>query len=99
LQFHRRLKAIDLHPQRAIELRELPISQFPSEAIIADHLAHNLSIFLLSVALILAVARTSSGIGEECLFTIVQQLHIDKLCSIIDVDALDGKGKKVLHAM
>src|SRR5258708_37751720 len=81
LEFHRGLKAIDIHPQRAIELCELPVGKFPREAIVADHLAHNLSIFLLYVALIIAVARTPSGKGEVCLLTIGHHLHIAKLFS------------------
>jgi len=52
LQFHRGLKAVDIQAQRSIQFGELSIGKFPDEAIIADHLTHDLSIFLLDVTLI-----------------------------------------------
>jgi hypothetical protein len=87
LEFHGGLKTIHRDPQRPIEFGELSIGEFAHEAIIADHLPDNLPVFLLDIALIVAAPRTPSGEGELFLFTESQQLCIDKLGSVVRIDA------------
>ena len=94
LQFHRGLKAVDIQAQRSIQLGELPIGEFPDEAIIADHLTHDLSIFLLYVTLIITVLRTPSRKGDVFLLTVGRQFNIDELSSIVGVNAQEGKRKQ-----
>src|SRR6266568_961745 len=99
LQLHRGLKTIDIDPQRPVQFGQLSVARFSSEAIIADHLAHNLPVLLFDVALIVASSRTSSGKGDVFLLTENQQLHVDKLCSVVCVDAQQRKGKKLLGSL
>ena len=76
-QLHRGLEAIDIQAQRSIEFRELPISMFTNEPIIADHLADNRSIFLLYKALIHFLIGSSTRECHLFLFTIGHQCLID----------------------
>src|SRR5260370_6834993 len=92
LQFHRGLKAIDIYPQRPIEFRQLSVGKFSSEAVIADHLADNLPIFLLHIALIVTLARASASKSDVFLLTVGRQLHVNELSSIIRIDTQQRKG-------
>src|SRR2546421_8149077 len=98
LQFHGGLKTIDIHPQRPVELRQLSVGEFSREAIIADHLPNNLPVLLLHVTLIIAASWAPEGYGDLLLFTKGEQVGIDKLRSIIRVNAQDRKGEQVLSA-
>jgi hypothetical protein len=60
---------IHIDPQRSVEFGQLAIGQLTREAIIANHLPNNLAVFLLDLALIVALARASSGTGDVLLFT------------------------------
>ena len=99
LEFHGRLKTIDIDPQRAIEFGELSIGEQALEAIIANHLPDNLPVFLLYIALIIAASRTPSGEGDLFLFTKSQQLHIDKLGSVVRVDPQERKREQLLCSL
>jgi hypothetical protein len=66
---------------------ELSIGKFPDEAVIADHLTHDLSIFLLYVTLIITVLGTTPREGDVFLFTVGRQFNIDELSSIVGVNA------------
>ncbi len=69
LELHGGLKTVDVDPQRPVEFSELAIGQQALEAIIANHLPHDLPVLLLHVALIVASSRTPSREGEMLLFT------------------------------
>ena len=93
------MKTIHIDPQRPIEFGELSIGEQALEAIIAHHLPDNLPVFLLDIALIIATSRTPSGEGELFLFTKSQQLHIDKLGSVVRVDPQERKREQVLYSL
>ncbi len=73
----------------------MPVSKLSSEAIIADDLANDLPIFLLYIALIVALARASSRKRDLFLFAVGRQFHVNKFSSIIRINPQEGKRQKL----
>jgi hypothetical protein len=72
----------------------LPIRLFPNEAIIADHLTNDGSVFLFNKTLIVFQIRASPREGDVFLFAIGDQHFIDKLATVIGIDPQDRKGEE-----
>ena len=77
----------------------MPISVFPNQAIITDHLADNRSIFLFDKTLVSFLIRPSSCEGNLFLFTIRHNFLIEELPAIIGIDAQDGERKERMRAL
>jgi hypothetical protein len=90
-QLHRRLKAIDIQPQGAVEFGELLIRMLPSQTAMTHYLPHHHTIFLLHKALVPFLIGASAGEGDLLTVAIGRHLFVDELSPVIGIDPQDGK--------
>jgi hypothetical protein len=91
---HARLKTVHIESQRSVQLTELLASLSSHEPIMPHDLAHNRSILLFDITLIVFQIRASSRKGDLFLFTITEQHLIDEFPSVVGVEPQDGKRKE-----
>ncbi len=93
-ELHRGLEALDIQAQGSVQFAELPVRMFPNQAIIADHLADNRSVFLRNKALIIFQMGASPRERQVFFLTRSDQRLIDDFPTVIGINPQNGKGKE-----
>jgi hypothetical protein len=94
-QLHRWLKESDIPAGSAIEFGELAIGQLALKAVRTNDLAHNRTIFLFDIALVVLVCGSPTGKSDLRLLTIHKQLGIDKRFAVVGITSEQGKGQEL----
>src|SRR5947209_306037 len=99
LQLHRGLKTVDIQAQSPVQLGELPMRSLSREPVIADHLAHHCTVFLLNETLVVTVLRASPREGDVLSLTIGQQVGVDELTPVVGIESQNGKRQQLAHPL
>ena len=85
--------------QRPVEFGKLSVGVFSNQAVIADHLPDNRSIFLFNKALIIFQIRASARERNVFLLAIDDQHLIDEFSTVIAIDPQDREGEERARAL
>jgi hypothetical protein len=83
--------AVDVHAEPTVEFGELPVGLFPNQAIVADHLTHDRSIFLFHKTLVIFEIWASPCEDDLLLLAVCHQRLVDEFSPVVGIDSQDRK--------